>query len=291
MRRRRRTALTCCFDNRDPAVLVACGAPQPTATEPPATERHRRRTRQFRRRCAYLTATTLRSQPHRPPTPLGTPRHRTPADPDLAHQAGIVYHGLRSAELSGCCLFCGYDEFVSVLAWEHEDSDLKARDEWAYDVAQNRLELLATVPYVIYNLAVTDGPVGRVIAFGPENTAVYNMETRTWEKTNPAEEPPTYRFWYSMAYDSQSDRVILFGGYPQLHDTWAYDYETNTWTEMSPEVSPSNRRGHAILNPGAGRRGTVVRILGPVGQHLGHPPPIQVAGFNQGGDDNRQRGL
>jgi hypothetical protein len=143
-------------------------------------------------------------------------------------------------------LFCGYDDFVSGLAWEHEDVQSRARDEWAYDVIQDRLELLATKPHVIYNQAVYDEQSQQLISFGPESTAAYNMESRDWEKTEPAEEPPLFRFWYALAYDSQSDRVILFGGYPKLQDTWAYDYDTNTWTEMSPEVSPPKRQQHAM---------------------------------------------
>jgi hypothetical protein len=52
-----------------------------------------------------------------------------------------------------------------------------------------------------------------------------------------------------MAYDSQSDRVILFGGYGtgELGDTWAYDYNTNTWTEMTPSNSPESRDYHSMV--------------------------------------------
>ena len=144
-------------------------------------------------------------------------------------------------------LFCGYDTFVGYLAWEHHDESMLARDEWAYDVPHNRLELLQVQPYTIYNQAVYDTRSRKLIGFGPENTAVYNPETGDWEKTEPAVEPPLFRFWFSMAYDSQSDRVIIFGGRPyQQDDTWAYDYESNTWTEMTPEVGPSYRWGHAM---------------------------------------------
>jgi len=53
-----------------------------------------------------------------------------------------------------------------------------------------------------------------------------------------------------MAYDVQSDRIILFGGNAPglrpLNDTWAYDHDTNTWTNMSPEVAPSPRGGFGM---------------------------------------------
>ena len=50
-----------------------------------------------------------------------------------------------------------------------------------------------------------------------------------------------------MVYDSRADRVLLFGGAELsanagLNDLWAYDYETNTWTERHPAVSPPPRQ-------------------------------------------------
>ena len=54
-----------------------------------------------------------------------------------------------------------------------------------------------------------------------------------------------------IAYDAESDRVILFGGYnvagPYLYeDTWAYDYNSDTWTEMKPSTSPPGRNYQAM---------------------------------------------
>ncbi len=53
---------------------------------------------------------------------------------------------------------------------------------------------------------------------------------------------------YELAYDAESDRVILFGGANEvawgLNDTWAYDYNTNTWTEKSP--GPAKHLGARI---------------------------------------------
>src|SRR5205809_6906899 len=54
---------------------------------------------------------------------------------------------------------------------------------------------------------------------------------------------PSLRSEPAMTYDTQDDRVILFGGRDQSggfwpNDTWAYDFSTNTWTNMAPVVSP-----------------------------------------------------
>ncbi len=74
--------------------------------------------------------------------------------------------------------------------------------------------------------------------FYPETWA-YDFETNTWINMRPAAGPlETGR----LAYDSQSDRVILFGGRDPLgagNETWAYDFDTNTWTNMFPTARPT----------------------------------------------------
>lgn len=67
--------------------------------------------------------------------------------------------------------------------------------------------------------------------------------------TNKAPSPaPSARSVHAMAYDSQSDRVVLFGGQTGAlnSETWAYDYNTNLWTNMNPSVKPSPRSSHAM---------------------------------------------
>jgi hypothetical protein len=76
-------------------------------------------------------------------------------------------------------------------------------------------------------------------------TWVYNYTYNSWTQMSPTTHPPGLGFC-AMAYDSESDRVILFGGYPNGGGTWAYDCDTNTWTQMSPPWSPSARYGCAM---------------------------------------------
>lgn len=52
-----------------------------------------------------------------------------------------------------------------------------------------------------------------------------------------------------MANDPGSDRVVLLGGRDDVQgfgDTWAYDYNADTWTPMSPETPPTPRYSSAI---------------------------------------------
>src|SRR5207247_928182 len=50
-----------------------------------------------------------------------------------------------------------------------------------------------------------------------------------------------------MAYDSESDRVLLFGGaYTRDNETWAYDFNANAWTRMNPPTHPTGRWGASM---------------------------------------------
>src|SRR2546421_12022228 len=86
------------------------------------------------------------------------------------------------------------------------------------------------------------------------DTWAYDLNANTWTNLNPGN-APRVRYIHALAYDSESDRVILFGGaYGSgnatflLNDTWAYDFNTNTWTNMNPGNPPSAPYAHAIAH-------------------------------------------
>lgn len=53
-----------------------------------------------------------------------------------------------------------------------------------------------------------------------------------------------------MAYDSESETIVQFGGMPQndysSNETWIYDYSTNTWTKADPANVPSMRSSNVM---------------------------------------------
>ena len=82
-----------------------------------------------------------------------------------------------------------------------------------------------------------------------EDTWAYDLTTNTW--TQMKAKAPVAHLICKMAYDSESDRIILFGGWdiPNdqiFQDTWAYDYNTDTWTDMKPAVSPPGRNAQSM---------------------------------------------
>src|SRR2546421_10262771 len=89
-------------------------------------------------------------------------------------------------------------------------------------------------------------PAGNTTAL-LNDTWAYDFNTNTWANMNPGNAPPA-RAFQAMAYDSQSDRVILFSGVDLagnttilLNDTWAYDFNANTWTNMTAGHAPPCR--------------------------------------------------
>src|SRR2546421_9630819 len=83
------------------------------------------------------------------------------------------------------------------------------------------------------------------------DTWAYDFNTNTWTNLNPGN-APRVRYIHALAYDSESDRVILFGGvYGSAHvtvlldDNFDYNFYTNTWTNMHPSAAPTAPACHA----------------------------------------------
>jgi N-acetylneuraminic acid mutarotase len=195
-------------------------------------------------------------------------------------------------------------------------------DTWAYDPAANtwtELEPSGTLPKTGGILAY-DSDTRRIIMFGGSGsgnekdplggwfshdtaqTWAYDPAANSWEELKPAGAVPAPRGGGSMAYDPNTRRLILFGGFANaiatyhsessaydpttkawrvtpsranttmaedpatgrflvygaradtattaglLNDTWAYDPETNAWSNLQPQGAlPSARVGNALV--------------------------------------------
>ena len=79
-------------------------------------------------------------------------------------------------------------------------------------------------------------------------TWAYYTEENTWERLADG---PINMVGQHLAYDSESDRVIMFGGvemtdFQLIDETWAYDINTDTWTNMNPATHPNRRNYHGM---------------------------------------------
>ena len=108
---------------------------------------------------------------------------------------------------------------------------------------------------------------------GLGDTWVFDVESSTWTQVTPAISPPP-RIDPSFVYDSDADRVVMFGGHTELGgevlgDTWTYDADANTWTEIESSLSPPPRSGHAAwFDPGVGSS----FVFGGAGEWTSWPP-------------------
>jgi N-acetylneuraminic acid mutarotase len=91
-------------------------------------------------------------------------------------------------------------------------------------------------------------------------TWAYDYNADAW--TRLADAPFIGNIGHRMAYDSKSDKIILFGGltvleeykYTLFNETWVYDYTSNAWTQMQPKLSPEPRNyGGMAYDPKADR--------------------------------------
>lgn len=94
-------------------------------------------------------------------------------------------------------------------------------------------------------------------------TYTYDLDTNAWQRVVTAVSPPPGLFGARMAYDAESRQIILFGGYDvptaTLHDeTWAFDLDAGTWTNMSPATHPTGRNFHGQVYHAAADRIVVI---------------------------------
>jgi hypothetical protein len=135
-------------------------------------------------------------------------------------------------------------------------------DIWAYDSATNAwtdLSPSGDKPLARYGCQLVQDPdLRKVVLFGGSDghllgdTWAYDSAANTWTNlvsvASAADKPPARQF-YAMAYDSEAQRTVLFGGcgVATLGDTWAYDSAANTWTNLSPAGDVPSARTYPAM--------------------------------------------
>lgn len=142
---------------------------------------------------------------------------------------------------------------VTGKTWVHSNTP-NGSQIWTYDPRTAEWNLPTTNPglpgTISQSMVAFDSHSRQLIIFGgvlgaetgSDQTWSFDIEGGVFEQKNPPVNPPA-RSDAAMVYDVASDRVILVGGYGPssvLDDTWAYDVDNDSWTEMlpSPAVPP-----------------------------------------------------
>ena len=166
------------------------------------------------------------------------------------------------SESDRCILFGGY----FIYPYDDPQEEYYSRATWAYDYNTNTWENITTTirPTYRYDHAMAyDSESDRVILFGgwtygdggihQDETWSFDYNTKAWENMNPTYSPK--RIAHQMVYDSESDRMILFGGIfvPDLSTFYntilIYDYNTNNWTVMPHTLCPTTNEDIYYLYP------------------------------------------
>jgi N-acetylneuraminic acid mutarotase len=131
----------------------------------------------------------------------------------------------------------------------------KFDDTWTYNLAANvwtELHPSGALPAARAEASmVYDSRLGEVILFGGSSvklsadgspafpllndTWAYDPINNSWTDLSPSGDPPSGRASQSMAYDSASGKVIMFGGTDGsdcLDETWTYDPVADTWENV-----------------------------------------------------------
>jgi WD40 repeat protein/DNA-binding SARP family transcriptional activator len=186
-------------------------------------------------------------------------------EPVIPEIAAMAYHPdsdriiVYTAEKGGVFAYeTGSNTWIRILAVEELLSEEQlAADDWGIvngpfgDYGQGMIHDAESDLIVLFGGA-SWGRIEDGHHVGLNHTWIYDPAADTWVLVEPEASPPG-RVSPMMVYDAESDRVILFGGSPGfgtddplLGDTWAFDANTGTWSDMSPEISPPARSEAAM---------------------------------------------
>lgn len=121
-------------------------------------------------------------------------------------------------------------------------------DTWAYDLAGNawtELKPAGLAPAARQGHSLVYDPQSKkMILFGGYDGAkqygdtwAYDPAKNSWKDLKPKGDQPAARDSQAMAYDPDDKVMILFGGWStttQFADTWVYDPDKNSWTDLKP---------------------------------------------------------
>lgn len=139
----------------------------------------------------------------------------------------------------------GSDRVVVFAIVAAGDSFATQNETWAYDAAADEWSLVgAEQPDGLHGArAAYDAESDRIIVIAREAAKVwaYDLDTNTWEER--ASQAPGIGTYHGIAYDAESDRVVAFGGGAGSGPgaTIAYDDNSDSWTDLSSDTSPTDR--------------------------------------------------
>jgi hypothetical protein len=139
-----------------------------------------------------------------------------------------------------------------VLLFGGDISTGQLADTWTFDGTTWRALTPTTAPTARFAPVAYDEARREVILFAGRRLSGIDGETWAWDGTTwSLRHPPVSpspREYHALAYDTDRQRVMLFGGEDANSDlqadTWAWD--GSTWTQLMPVRSPPPTDAHAL---------------------------------------------
>lgn len=179
----------------------------------------------------------------------------------------------------------------------HDGIDNVTGTFWAYDAGSNSWATLSAGPPDRGGgpAAVWDDVSNQALLFGGLGDAgrlndlwSYARSTETWTELTPAGPVPSARTSSRGIWDSDSERMLVFGGRAGvglLSDLWAYSPDSDTWTELIPSgTSPQPRSIHVAVWDSAG--GQMLIFGGEGGGRLNDLWALRVTPTGEADDDD-----
>ncbi len=137
-------------------------------------------------------------------------------------------------------------------------------DLWAYSLNQAgwvELSPAGGPPDARLGHTMVFDPVRRrLVVFGGQAAGffndvwVYDIAANSWTLLEPNGAAPNRRYGHSVIFDAPRDRMVISHGFTsagRFDDTWAFNFATNTWTEISPNERPLRRCLHHAVHDAA----------------------------------------
>jgi len=128
-------------------------------------------------------------------------------------------------------------------------------DLWAYSLAQRRwieIQVAGAVPPARFgHTLIFDSARRRLVLFGGQaggffsDVWAFNISSTSWQQLSADNVGPSRRYGHSAIYESARDRMVISHGFTnsgRFDDTWAFDFGTNTWRDLSPSGTRPLRR-------------------------------------------------
>lgn len=159
------------------------------------------------------------------------------------------------------------DNDVIILFSGYRRDEVKTRETWVYNFEDdNWVEMFPEIPplhqygnYMVYvpetdqllmypgHWSIVSGEITVNHGYGG-NIWEYDYGENQWTE-HEAPSIPLGRYWGNLAYDTNRNRLVLFGGHgaTEFDDTWAYDIDIGEWEQASSNTRPSKRNGSNMV--------------------------------------------